>query len=190
MPVMRKAEILVAAEQLFQHYGFAKTTVADIAREAGVGVGTVYLEFPSKESIASALSRQCRQGVLQSMQLIASSSGNFSERLLQLLEARLRGLHDSVDKGMHGHDLVFANCDAAQEVNRNFSMAETELVSAFLSKGNRAGAFAVADVPTTARLLLQTYDAVFPPERKLDDEAREELATLHALVLGGVLTRR
>lgn len=187
---MRRAEILVAAEQLFQHYGFAKTTVADIAREANIGVGSVYLEFPSKDSIASELAEQCRQSVLEAMQVVAQSPGNFSERLLQLLEARLRGLHDSVRKGMHGRDVVFAACEATELVNQSYAQAESDLLGDFLAAGNEAGAFSVADVPTTARILLRTYDAVFPPERIRDVAAREELATLHALILGGVLARR
>ena len=187
---MRRAEILVAAEHLFQHYGFAKTTVADIAREARIGVGSVYLEFPSKESIASELTEQCRQVVLRAMEAVANSPGNYSERLLQLLEARLAGLRHAVSRGLHGHDVVFADCAATNKVNQSYALAEAELLGTFLSAGNEAGAFSVADVPTTARILLRTYDAMFPPERELDSGAREELATVHALVLGGVLMRR
>lgn len=187
---MRRAQILIAAERLFQHYGFSKTTVADIAREAKIGVGSVYLEFPSKESIASQLSEQCRRSVLEAMSKLADSPSNYSERLLQILEARVRGLRDAVREGLHGHDVVFADCDAADGINQNYSQAENELVSAFLAAGNKAGAFSVADVPTTARILLRTYDVMFPPERERDAAAREELATLHALVLGGVLVRR
>jgi AcrR family transcriptional regulator len=186
---MRKAGILVAAEQLFRHYGFSKTTVADIAREAGIGVGTVYLEFPSKDAIASALAQRCRESVLQSMQAVIESGGNYSERLLQLLEARLSGLHAFIAKGMHGPDVVFPGCAASDAVNLRFARAEQELVSAFLDAGNQAGAFGVADTPTTARIILKTYDAICPPERPRDGETREELATLHALVLGGVLSR-
>lgn len=36
-------------------YGYAKTTVADIAEEAGVSKGAIYLHFPSKEAMAEAL---------------------------------------------------------------------------------------------------------------------------------------
>ena len=47
----RETRILQAAAQLFAHYGFDKTTVSDIAREAGVSKGAIYLHFASKEEL-------------------------------------------------------------------------------------------------------------------------------------------
>ena len=38
-------QIQAAAEKLFLHYGFRKTSVDQIAREAGIGKGTIYNYF-------------------------------------------------------------------------------------------------------------------------------------------------
>ncbi len=188
---MRKGEILVAAEQLFQHYGFAKTTVADIAREAGIGVGSVYLEFQSKDSISSTLCQGHREKVVEAMQAVIATDGNFSERLVQLLEARILGLQGSVGVGLHGDDVLFASCSATQAVNERFAKAEASLLREFLEEGNAAGAFAVADAPTTAQILLGIYDTIVPVRggKPSPSDRREILPTLHALVLGGVLSR-
>lgn len=51
----REDRILDAAAELFVHYGFDKTTVSDIAREAAVSKGAIYLHFDSKESLLEAL---------------------------------------------------------------------------------------------------------------------------------------
>src|SRR5437763_1237801 len=40
--------ILDAADRLLARYGYQKMTVDDLAREAGIGKGTVYLSFPGK----------------------------------------------------------------------------------------------------------------------------------------------
>jgi len=45
----RRRVILDTAARLLRHYGPAKTTMADIARAADIAVGSVYLEFASKE---------------------------------------------------------------------------------------------------------------------------------------------
>ncbi len=50
----RTAEILSAAAEVFGEKGFAKATVEDIAREAGIAKGTVYLYFSSKEELYRA----------------------------------------------------------------------------------------------------------------------------------------
>lgn len=53
--LVRRQRILDAAESLTLHYGYDKTTVSDIAREAGVSKGAIYLHFDSKETLFEAL---------------------------------------------------------------------------------------------------------------------------------------
>ncbi|RKS10155.1 TetR family transcriptional regulator [Nocardiopsis sp. Huas11] len=45
----RAARILDAAGELLVTWGYPKITIEDVARRAGVGKGTVYLHFPTKE---------------------------------------------------------------------------------------------------------------------------------------------
>lgn len=47
----RRSEILEAATRVFARVGFAATDVQEIAAAAGVGKGTVYRYFPSKEEL-------------------------------------------------------------------------------------------------------------------------------------------
>jgi TetR/AcrR family fatty acid metabolism transcriptional regulator len=47
--------ILAAAERVFARAGFYETRMADVAKEAGVGVGTLYNYFDSKEVIFADL---------------------------------------------------------------------------------------------------------------------------------------
>lgn len=51
----RRQEIMDAALSLFVEKGFDDTTVQEIATRAGVGIGTVYLYFPSKGDVLLAL---------------------------------------------------------------------------------------------------------------------------------------
>ncbi|MEM8535011.1 MAG: helix-turn-helix domain-containing protein [Chloroflexota bacterium] len=52
---IRANRILDAAATLIAHYGYDKTTVSDIAREASVSKGAIYLHWPGKEQLFSAL---------------------------------------------------------------------------------------------------------------------------------------
>src|SRR5262245_22775941 len=47
----RKAQILDVAARVFADYGFANTQVQTIANHVGVGNGTVYRYFPTKEKL-------------------------------------------------------------------------------------------------------------------------------------------
>lgn len=51
-------DIWLAARTLFGRYGFAKTTISDIANEAGVARQTVYNAFNSKDDILRAVVRE------------------------------------------------------------------------------------------------------------------------------------
>lgn len=50
-PVVRRERLLEVSAQLFARWGFDKTSMEDIAREAGISKGAVYLEFPNKDAL-------------------------------------------------------------------------------------------------------------------------------------------
>src|SRR5882672_11355329 len=51
----KRERILVAAERIFARHGFFAARVSDIAREAGVADGTIYLYFKSKDDLLISL---------------------------------------------------------------------------------------------------------------------------------------
>jgi AcrR family transcriptional regulator len=110
-PLRRDAErnrqrILAAAGELFTERGLG-VTLDDIARHAGVGVGTVYRRFPDKEVLIDALFEQR----LEAMCVIAAESladpdawnglVHFFERGCEL-QARDRGLKELLACNTHG----------------------------------------------------------------------------------------
>ncbi|HPA14626.1 MAG TPA: TetR/AcrR family transcriptional regulator [Desulfobacterales bacterium] len=57
----RRHQIMVAAKRVFSAKGFSKTTIEDIAREAELSPGTLYLYFKNKDDLYASLSL----GILQ-----------------------------------------------------------------------------------------------------------------------------
>ena len=164
----RREHILSAAERLFQHYGFAKTTVADIARAAEVGVGTVYLEFNSKAAIASELSLRRYDCMLAAMREVASAEGSFADRLQHMFAVKLDWLTQFADAGPHGQELVRGACRATNLAHADFWDAQAALLGEFLHAGVLAGEFEIAEPLPTARVLLRVLQVVTsPPESNL-----------------------
>jgi AcrR family transcriptional regulator len=54
-PKAKRTAIMAAGEELFASYGFAKTTMAQIAAKANVAVGSLYRAFPDKLALLTAL---------------------------------------------------------------------------------------------------------------------------------------
>lgn len=59
--VHKDEQILKAATELFSSKGFANVTVPEIAAQARVGLGTLYLRFASKEALGNAVFRWCKR---------------------------------------------------------------------------------------------------------------------------------
>lgn len=73
----RPDELLDAALALFVEQGYAHTSVAQIARTAGVSKGAVYLYFPSKQAILEGLvKRAVRPVSLAAMAQMPLAPGN------------------------------------------------------------------------------------------------------------------
>jgi TetR/AcrR family fatty acid metabolism transcriptional regulator len=52
---LRRDEIMAAAKKVFARKGFHATTIADIAKEAGLAYGSIYWYFDSKDDLFHAL---------------------------------------------------------------------------------------------------------------------------------------
>jgi AcrR family transcriptional regulator len=59
-----RERILKAAHAAFSEHG-ADVQMDDVARSAGVGVGTVYRHFPTKEALINELARESVAGVIE-----------------------------------------------------------------------------------------------------------------------------
>ena len=77
-----KADILKAAERVFQKWGSNKTTMEDIAREAGKGKSTLYYYYQSKEEIFDAVVIVEFEKILQKAKESAQETETAKERLI------------------------------------------------------------------------------------------------------------
>src|SRR5947199_286668 len=85
----RRQAILVAARKVFARQGYAATVVDDVAVEAGIGKGTLYLYFPSKEQIyLTALLEDARELDRLSREAMAAAPG-WREKLKAYIDVKL-----------------------------------------------------------------------------------------------------
>jgi len=188
----RRNQILRAAERLLGRYGPSKTTIADVAREARIGVGSVYLEFPSKEAIVEELSMARHLCVLEAMKKAAEpKNGSFRERLAGIFDARTAVLLSVADEGAHACDLVHCMSPAVRVAQARFVEQERVLVAELLREGARAGEFDAPKPELLSRTILRAYVVFSPPSlfAMPRDEVRAALKAMHQLVLSGVLAR-
>src|SRR3954471_4170268 len=87
--VGHRDRILDAAERLLGRFGYRKMTVDDIAADAGIGKGTVYLSFPSKEEVVLSTVDRIVARVCTAMEEEAARDAPAPARLRAMLRARV-----------------------------------------------------------------------------------------------------
>src|SRR5688572_4680011 len=88
----KREAILRAAIKVFAGYGYFNSKVSDIAREAGIADGTVYLYFKSKDEILhSIFDRAMAEFIAEGRQELASIAGP-AARLTRIAELHLEKL--------------------------------------------------------------------------------------------------
>ncbi len=187
----RKLMILEAAARILHHQGTQKTTVAAIAREACVGVGTVYLEFSNKGAILQELARSKFEVVLRRMRREAMGRGEHEERLCQMMVARTQTFFEIAASGMYGADLIHQPCPEAIEVRRGFERSQHELIADFLEQAHDLGALHAPRPGRQAQAWLHAHHAFNPPSVLSfpEDAVLEHLGALHDLLTLGLKVR-
>lgn len=71
---LRRGQLLDAAKTVFAEKGYHDTTVADVARAAGLSYGSVYWYFDSKEALFRALMSECEAALRLSVEVALSTT--------------------------------------------------------------------------------------------------------------------
>jgi AcrR family transcriptional regulator len=152
-------------------YGFAKTTVAEIAREAGIGKGTVYRYFASKEDILLALVAETNRRVLEKMEQIASSELPSGEKLEKMLLSRALEIYDVVHANPHGEEVIASHKPAIVKSLRWFFRKQKKLYEQVIREGVKAGEFNEKSPATAAAVLSTLSELLTPPYYRLKKRA-------------------
>jgi AcrR family transcriptional regulator len=187
--------ILDATERLLGRLGYRKTTMDDIAAEAGVGRRTIYLHFPGKEEVALATIDRIVERLKVRLREAAAAPGTWEQRLREMLAIRVLFRFDSVRDYSHGMDEIFASLRPAYMAQRaRYFDEEAAILAEVLARGRDAGAFAFDDAEATAHALLLALNALLPSNlstRELGErrEVEERVARISDLLLRGLCRR-
>lgn len=157
----RRREILEAATRLFREGGFETTTVQAVAAAAGVAAGTVYLYFPSKEAILTALREDFEEGLLDRFAEISEAvlaEETETGEIVSYQEVVSRLIDGVVDFSLQHRAVAEVIARHVGRVNlmadsRLLRGALTELLSRVIREGVRLGYIHTSDPEMSAYLL-------------------------------------
>lgn len=140
--------VLEAASELFAERG-SGVTMEQVARRAGVGVGTVYRRFPSKEHLFIAVSHAVCDDTRHCLQQAAATAPDPRATLVALvrtLYTRCEEQSALLDPSQSDAECI----NAAQQ--RELYAAVYQMLVRTISEGQRTGVFAAGDPSIRAAL--------------------------------------
>lgn len=147
--------IMVAAAKEFKKRGFANTAVADIMREAKLGVGTFYNYFGSKEEVLMAIVRELFRRVENNVMAENNSSS------LKLLEHCGMSTARLIDENRFILPLLASaveHSDKPEKIPKNLSPDFRKIFEEIIQRGQETGEIR-ADIPV--ELISEMFHSIY-----------------------------
>lgn len=192
----RPEEILDAAACCFIRRGFAATKMEDIAREAGVTKGTLYLYYTNKEELLKAVVRTVLVSKVVELEAIATDD-QLSARvlLLRLLDRWQEAAESPQFSGLPKLMICEVSNfpDLAQFYFEEVILRARRLLSSVIQRGIARGEFRPVPVDDTVEVLVapiimqMIWQHSFAHFESAKNDSRQYFAHMMDLLLNGLL---
>ena len=188
-PASTRERILSAAVTLFGRYGFKRTSMEDIASEAGLSRAALYLQFRNKEDIFRDLARGLHEEGLLRAEAALEGEQSLSERLRAAVEAKTLRMIEIVYGSPHGSELMDEKnrlCgDLATDSERRFQEMLTRVFERAVEAKEIDLSITGLSAPQVADVFARAVQGLKGPEGATD-AYRTRLASLVKVFVAGL----
>jgi len=152
------AAILAAGKNVFQKWGLEKTTMEDIAREAGKGKSTLYYYYKKKEEIFDAVIRREIGDLLSRAKDSARDVSSARERLRKYVVSSTIEMKNSAPLYEILRREVEKDPNFFKEIQEHFQAGEVQFIQDILNLGVQQNHFSFAndqELAATAEVVLK-----------------------------------
>lgn len=149
-----RCQIVEAAKKRFSHFGYAKTTMAEVASDCSMSPGNLYRFFPGKLDIAESIATNDYECHLDHLRKIARApEKNARERLHDLLFEELRRTYNKLEKDPRAHEMALVIAHERPQFANWMLAQERKILVQLLAEGESRGELAVEDMEYTAEMI-------------------------------------
>lgn len=155
--------ILDATDKLLARYGYKKMTIDDLAAEVGIGKGSIYLHFKSKEEIALSHIDRIIDRLCSRLEEIATSDESPEERIRKMMLERVSFRFDSVQHYSESINELLSSLRAKVLAHREIHHEREALIfSGVINQGQNEGHFDGSEPLEIANIFLTATNALLP----------------------------
>jgi AcrR family transcriptional regulator len=187
------SQIVEAAKKRFSHFGYGKTTMAEVATDCSMSPGNLYRFFPGKLDIAEAIATEDYEKHLAALRKLAVTPGkNARERLHDFLFEELRRTYHKLEKDPRAYEMALVISRERPEF-ANWMMAnERKILIELMTESERTGEFIIDDKDFVAEMIQAATMKFRYPQlwSKLTlPKLERELEGVLKLLIGGLCPR-
>ncbi|MCF8025217.1 MAG: TetR/AcrR family transcriptional regulator [Desulfobacteraceae bacterium] len=131
--------ILDAAIKVFAEQGFYQATISQVAKEAGVADGTIYLYFKNKSDILSNFLSYKTRMVFDRFRQAVDNADNAEEKLKSLIGVHLADFQKDRDMAVvFQREALLARCIDEEDLRKIIKMY-TDILEDILRQGQKEG---------------------------------------------------
>ena len=112
MTTEKVQQVIEKSQEVFRRYGYARTTMGDLAAAAGMSRPALYLVFPGKKEIYSAVVKWVSESSLQAIREGLRQEWPLEKKLLYSLEMSIGKAYDRVKAYPDAEDLLSFNYES------------------------------------------------------------------------------
>ena len=187
----KREEILDGAAKVFARYGFRKTTVGDIVREAGVARATLYKYFETKDDVFEAvLDREARE-MLAAVRDAVRQAGRTRERLRAAMMTHTDFIRRKVNTLRVTLEALSDMMSRWSRHMEELSRDAADIYESILVRGVEAGEIVADDAGATARILVMISKGLFLAvvTGRVDEDREAVVGRLLDMVMNGLRPR-
>lgn len=187
-----KQQIAVAAIQMFRQYGYAKTTVGDIAKACHMSPANIYRFFSSKDAIIESIATDYLNQKLQAAREISTRKLSASQRLEAFALEILRMSCDEFVTEQRLVEIVIMCVDKHRDIVEAFLQAMRDVIRDVVQQGMDSGEFTVTDAKDTGDAVFDSLCKFHHPQmiaQHLQQPLEEQARRLIRLLCRGMRSR-
>ena len=166
----RRARILEGAFKVFLAYGFARTTMDDIARAAEISRPALYLAFRNKTDIYRALAARFLEDALERTALVLADETPLAERLERMCGDVFFCMMQEIENTPHGNDLLDMKNSLAGDIIAEWRQRlDATLATAIEAEARARGVDLEARGLSADMLASMLFDAIDGMKQRISD---------------------
>jgi AcrR family transcriptional regulator len=157
-------QIIEAADDHFSHYGYGKTTVADLAKAIGFSKAYIYKFFDSKQAIGEAICTQCLGRITASVIESVADGKNATDKFRRLLKTITAMSTELFFSDRKLYDIAVYSCAENWPSSEAYVAKIAAILTQILQEGRDAGEFErKTPIDEVARAIIHAFKPFMHP---------------------------